>query len=284
MLGDRTSNRTSRQTPVTADARGLSSVAYFLIVHGSRNPAYNAAIAQLTALVDQELIAVDPLAKATTLVDVGFLEVHPDPLHAQIAGFADRVSQQGIYHIQLLPLFLLPGVHTLEDVPREVAIALEMIAPKIALEILPYLGTQTTGLSRLLMSQIAAVKAQDPATVWILFSHGSRRPGGNESVEAIAHQLAKLSGVEVVVAYSFVSPFLSDRVAQLWQIGHRRITILPYVLFPGELTQAIANSITELCQTFANLKINLAQPIGPTTYLAKFIVSIPRSLSDPTVG
>jgi len=272
MLGDRTSDGTAVDTSVDANAKS-SSVAYFPIVHGSRNSAYNAAIAQLKALIYQQLITGTPVNTGTPLLEVGYLEVHPQPLHEQIANFADRAEQQGIKHIQLLPLFLLPGVHTIEDIPEQVAIARNQIPSKIALEIRPYLGTHATELSRLLMSQMTAVKTQPPATVWILFSHGSRRPGGNESVEAIAHRLANLSGVEVVTAYSFVPPFLSDQVAQLWP-SHRRMAILPYVLFPGELTQAISGSVTELCQTFADLQVNIAEPIGPTVDLAQLIMSI----------
>ena len=263
--------------------RGLQLDMILLVVHGSRNSRYNAAVQQLKGLVHQELMAIRNLpAGSTTLVDVAFLEAHPLPLHEQIANFADRAAREGIYRIQLLPLFLLPGVHVREDIPAEVARARKIIRPGIALELLPYLGSQERALSRLLMSQMATVenppltppsKGGDRANVWILFSHGSRRPGGNRSVEAIAHQLAELSGVRVVTAYSFVPPFLSDRVAELVNIGDRRMAILPYLLFQGELTLAIARSVPQLCQTFPDLQLQVTQPIAATNDLPRLIAS-----------
>jgi sirohydrochlorin ferrochelatase len=258
----------------------MPKVAYLLVVHGSHHPSYNAAVKELTVLVQERAIArSQTLGLGRNLVDVAFLEVHPLPLHEQILAFADRAAQEGISRIQLLPLFLLPGVHVREDIPAEVAIARNLIDPKIALELLPYLGTQQKALSGLLLSQMAAVNDSSAPSIAILFSHGSRRPGGNQPVEAIANYLAELSGLEVVTAYSFVAPFLGDRLAALnsrrtVKMGDEKMVILPYVLFPGELTAAIADSVTQLCRNFEHIQIKVAQPIAASNDFAELIFSM----------
>lgn len=255
----------------------LSSVGLFLVVHGSRNPRYNASVQELIDLVRQEWMQITGVRQESeTWLDVGFLEVHPLPLHQQIAKFADRAFHQGIQRIQVLPLFLLSGVHVREDIPAEVAAAQELINPTIALETLPHLGTYHKALTRFMMIQMVMGNQKNSGSVWILFSHGSRRPDGNALVSEMANHLALLSTVEVVTAFLSVSPSLSSRVAELVNRGDRTMTIVPYVLFPGQLTKAIANFVSELQQRFREIQINVAEPIGPSVHLAKFIVSIPQ--------
>jgi sirohydrochlorin ferrochelatase len=261
----------------------MPKVAVLLVVHGSHHPSYNAAVKEFTMLLHEQVMTrSQALDLGRNLMDVAFLEAHPLPLHEQIVAFADRAAQEGISRIQLLPLFLLPGVHVREDIPAEVAAARKIIDPEISLELLPDLGTQQKTLIDLLISLMAAVNDSSAATLWILFSHGSRRPGGNQPVEEIAHHLAELSGMEVVTAYSFVPPFLSDRLTALKsrgtvKMGYQQIAILPYVLFPGELTGAIADSVTQFCGTFEDIQIKVAQPIAVSTDFAELIVSMPEN-------
>jgi sirohydrochlorin cobaltochelatase len=258
----------------------LSSVGLFLVLHGSRNPLYNESVQEFTDLVRQEWMEVTGVRQESqTWLDVGFLEVHPLPLHQQIAKFADRAFAQGIQRIQVLPLFLLSGVHVREDIPAEVAAAQQLINPNITLETLPHLGSYHKALARFMMIQMVIENQKNSRSVWILFSHGSRRPGGNALVSEMANHLASLSTVEVVTSFLSVSPSLSDRVTELVNrgyTGYTEITILPYVLFPGELTKAIANTVTELRQRFKEIQINVVEPIGPSVHLAKLILSLPQ--------
>lgn len=267
----------------------MPEAAYLLIVHGSHHPSYNAAVKQLTMLLHEQILSKSqydnflpnyPNFAARTgnmeLVDVAFLEAHPLPLHEQIVAFADRSVQQGMRQIQLLPLFLLPGVHVREDIPAAVAAARKMIDPEISLELLPYLGTHQKALCGLLLSLMTTVSDSAAATLWILYSHGSRRPGGNQPVEAIAQQLTELSGMQVVTAYSSVPPFLVDRVVALnpkQLMGDRQMAILPYVLFPGELTEGIADFVTQLGGFFEDIPA-ITQPIAVSKDFAALILSL----------
>jgi len=56
-----------------------------------------------------------------------------------------------------VPLFLLPGVHVIEDIPTEVAIAQQALGQEVKIDLRPYLGTHP-GLSCLLANQMAATK------------------------------------------------------------------------------------------------------------------------------
>ena len=121
----------------------------------------------------------------TPLVSTAALELADAPLHEQIQQFASVALSTGCNQLQLLPLFLLPGVHVLEDIPAEVALAQQSLGQAIVLNQRPHLGSHP-GLRRMLASQLATVDAD----VKILLSHGTRRPRGWEELRCLTCRLA----------------------------------------------------------------------------------------------
>ncbi|MFE1744375.1 sirohydrochlorin chelatase [Coleofasciculus sp. H7-2] len=267
------------------------SSAYLLVSHGSRDPRPQAAVEQLATLIYEKVrrsdiawvqasqpvrrLAAPPMLETRNfaflqepLVGTAVLELATQPLHEQIRQFGDRVASvkqnravASEYHcIQVLPLFLLPGVHVMEDIPEEVAIAQAAFGSKLKLDICPHLGTHL-GLSRLLASQFASITAD----ARILLAHGSRRSGGNQPVETIARTL------EAVPAYWSVPPSLEDRVKAFVEAGKEKIAILPYFLFAGGITDAIAQTVERLSQQFPSAKLQMAEPIGASAELADLI-------------
>lgn len=199
------------------------------------------------------------LDKARPLVGTATLELSL-PLHQSIERFAQQAQGQGIGQVKILPLFLLPGVHVQEDIPREVTQAQPLVDAK--LELCPYLGSQP-GLLNLLAQQL------DPAIeARILLSHGSRRPRSKILVENLACQL------RAVTAYWSVAPSLQHQIQALATAGHRHIAILPYFLFAGGITEAIAQQVHVTQQNSPNVKLHLGQPLGTTAELANLIVEM----------
>ena len=56
--------------------------------------------------------------------------------------------------------------------------------------------------------------------------------------------------------------------------GHRNISILPYFLFPGGITDAIAKSIENAKLQFSSVNLHLAQPLVASLDLADLIGNI----------
>lgn len=220
---------------------------YLLVFHGSSDPRYQAAVAELMFGLAAGLNP--PLVRAA------FLESYPLPLWQQIIDFAAVAAQKGYTRINILPVFLHPGVHVMEDIPREMAQAKAQGELPVTIHLEPYIGQHTGAIAPLLAQQIMAAP---PATAWILLAHGSRREGGNQSVEDIAAQLTKLinpgngmkmTPIEICTAYWSIAPSLEDRVATLVATGHRQVGILPYFLFPGGITEAVSRRAQELSRT-----------------------------------
>jgi sirohydrochlorin cobaltochelatase len=258
--------------------------AYLLVTHGSRDPRPQAGVEQLAQLLCQKLRGemltktqelTDPETSTSSsvgvvtvrepLVGTACLELAPLPLHEQIKQFGKYASSAGFKHIEIVPLFLLPGVHVMEDIPAEVAKARENLGSELTIEVRPYLGFHSQ-ISQLLTASLNSF----PAESWILLSHGSRRSGGNYPVEALANQLGALA------AYWSLPPSWESQAENLLINGKRRIGILPYFLFAGGITDAIAQSVKQIKQEYPAVKFYLAKPLGANPQLAELILDLTR--------
>ncbi|PSB28140.1 sirohydrochlorin chelatase [Stenomitos frigidus] len=210
--------------------------------------------------------------RAHPLVSTASLECNPLPLHKQIEQFSGAVqstfaangtAQGRPCKLVLLPLFLLPGVHVMEDIPQEIALAQQALGDAIEIELRPAIGSHP-GLHRLVTECMAA----QPVEAWILLSHGSRRANGNQPVEALAERLGALT------AYWSVAPSLELRLQELSQLGMRNVGILPYFLFAGGITDAIAQTVETLSQQFPTLKLHLAPTLAASSELTDLLVDL----------
>lgn len=252
----------------------LDPAAYLLVSHGSRDPRPQFAIEALAHLVSQRL-PVQPISSAARsasgsafpcqplvpFVGTATLELAALPLHQQIQQFANRTIAAGCQTLKILPLFLLPGVHVMEDIPQEMATVQQSLSNSIALDLRPHLGSHPQ-LKDLLNNELA------PSAPRILLSHGSRRAGGNEPVETIAAQIG------AVAAYWSVPPHLEAQVAALVKTGCREIVILPYFLFAGGITDAIVQTVADLAARFPTVQIHLADPLGASPTMAELAVDL----------
>lgn len=266
------------------------SLAYLLVFHGSRDPRSQTAAITLTELFRQRIQYAESPAvigeverspssyptfsrtgwptfatseaeqPSVPLVGTAFLECMPIPLHQQIAEF---IQAQAITNLQILPVFLSPGVHVMEDIPAEVAIAQQTLAGTVTIEVAPYLGTHAK-LRRLLTERMSLL----PMQAWILMAHGSRRPGANAAIDAVAEHLG------AVAAYWLTPPSLQSRLEELQQVGCRTVGILPYFLFPGGTTDAIAEMLTQLSPQFPNLQLHLTPPLEASPELADLLIEL----------
>ncbi len=248
---------------------------YLLVSHGSRDPRPQLAMENLAQLLSQNLLnSSDSVPSSIPAVGTATLELGA-PLHEQICHFAEHTLSLGLTEVQILPIFLLPGVHVAEDIPAQVEIARQTLSSKLKIELQPHLGTQEAGLTKLVKSQIQeaaflpnlreAKLSRRESPKWIVLSHGSRRLGGNSTVEEIA------SKVGAVTAYWSVKPSLEEQIDSLVRGGQQQIGIVPYFLFNGGITDAIAKTVEQLKQEFPTAQLHLANPLGASVELADLI-------------
>jgi sirohydrochlorin cobaltochelatase len=234
------------------------SSAYLLVSHGSRDPRPQIATEGLAQQLVLQLQQILPVT-APVIVATAQLELAEQPLHRQICDFAADCQERGIDRIVLLPLFLLPGVHVMEDIPAEVAIAERELGTVLKITVAPFLGDAPN-----LTEAFAQNRFDLPATTTIL-GHGSRRAGGNSPIERLAADL------DLDIAYWSISPSLTDRVTALVATGITEIGILPYFLFAGGITDAIARMVEDLREQFPQVNFALGAPLGNSPHLVAIL-------------
>lgn len=250
--------------------------AYLLVAHGSRDPRPAEELALLAQQVARGLAAAarllpvgasrwaEPSAtSAEPLVATAFLELQPRPLHEEILAVVQQAIAAGYDELRILPLFLLPGVHVMEDIPEEVAIAQTHLPATFSLKLCPHFGSY----SKLSQKMRSALPSQDGTR--LLLSHGSRRPGGNAPVEALAEALG------AIPAFWSVEPSLEKQLERHCSDQgqqHEEITIIPYFLFSGGITDAIAQQQQELATRFPAKHFHSLPPLNQSFPLAQWIV------------
>ncbi len=236
-------------------------IAVLLVFHGSRDARPQQAMTQLAEWMRTRL---SQTKAHPCLVDTATLELGELSLSQQIQQFGDRARSLGLYHLHILPLFLLPGTHVMDDIPAQVAAAQQHLGQDYTLKLMPHLGCQPA-LAEFVQQQWVGHTPQR----WILLSHGSRRPGANQSVIDLA------THVNALPAFWAVSPSLDTQITTLVEAGYWHIGIMPYFLFPGRILDAIAAAITTLQDDLKpqcpSLQLELVSPIQATPKLADLL-------------
>jgi sirohydrochlorin cobaltochelatase len=230
----------------------MMSCAYLLVVHGSRDPDYAIALADLAARCRQQLIPGSRLG-------VACLELAAVDLPTQIRQFAAEALAANLHEIKVLPLFLAPGVHSTEDIPQAIESARSTLPAPCQLTLLEAIGHNMPEV-------LQAIRPQLPSTS-ILLVHGSRNPG------SFLSDLATILDLELV-AWAIPTPgaqrfadWAATCSGQPQQVG-----ILLYFLFPGKITTAITESINELRSRFPAVEWQLTDPLAIQNSLVSKIV------------
>lgn len=125
--------------------------ALLLVAHGSRLTTSNDAIKQLSIKLRDRLSASDFLA-----LEYAFLELTKPSIPQSIA----KLVEQGATELVVMPYFLAPGTHVMDDIPRLIAEA-ELKYLEVSFKVMPYLGGAEGMLDLILDSTEIAMEASD---------------------------------------------------------------------------------------------------------------------------
>ena len=193
------------------------------------------------------------------LVEAAALEFAEVSLAQSIANFARKAIAFNYRQVVIIPVFLGAGVHVKEDIPLEIAEAKHLLNSNIELQLVDYVGSYPQ-LTTLIEQQFALIGGEGR----ILLAHGSRLALGNVACKQLARE------VNAINAYWTVSPDLASAIGQLVK-QKPSIAIMPYFLFEGRITEAIAKKVAELQERFSQTKLLLGKPFGTSSLLARII-------------
>ena len=87
-------------------------------------------------------------------------------------------------------------------------------------------------------------------------------------IETLANQL------NAIACYWSVAPNLDTIISNLDLDKPQKITILPYFLFSGGITDAIATQVQQYQQKFPKISFKIGSPLGATPELAQLILDL----------
>lgn len=268
-------------SPTAAPTRAADRTpATLLITHGSPDVRAYAAAQHLLQGVQRAIAARQAFPPAPPpLLGLATLEQSVIPLYEQICQFGATVTQAGYNHLQLFPLFLLPGVHVMEDIPTALRQAQKRLGKDCIIELRPYLGAYS-GLANLLQTRLAAVRGIPR----ILLAHRSRLPGAQQRVAAIA-QAAQGIPAYLTGTPTPTYPNLATCLQTLAATTAGSVRIFPYALFEGKMTAAIAALVAELAPHFPHLHLAVEPALGTgpdlATLIAQLLLAPPERLAPP---
>ena len=246
-------SRDCRTKTAATDLRDL------LIAHQSKNILTQHNYLNKIAL-DYESKIVPDLLPQTPLIEIASLELAAEPMSDRLISFARQASLLGFKQIKVVPLFLAPGVHVESDIPAEITTARKQIDSQVTIELSPYLG-KYSGISNLIVHHFDELSAKTK----ILVAHGSKRLAAAQYYQDLSKRL------DINIAYWSSTPRFNQQIKAKIVAGSQKIAILPYFLFPGRITTAIATEIAELQQEFPHVKLVLGKPLGATKEIAELI-------------
>lgn len=116
----------------------------------------------------------------------------------------------------------------------------------------------------------------------LLVSHGSKAPKAREEIEALAAQLKKKSGVEIVqpAFLEIESPDIPGGIRQCVQKGATEITVLLNFLNSGRhAADDIPKIIRQAREKYPGLHFQITKTIGQHDYLLDILLKL---TNDPT--
>jgi sirohydrochlorin ferrochelatase len=197
--------------------------AIIYIAHGSRRPAAN-----------QKFISFIKEAMKQSTFEIqayGFLE-HAEPSIRQVI---EACVQQGADRIIVVPVLLLPGIHSNVDIPAEIQKA-EKLYPEIPFFYRAPLGSDKTMVGILHERLISQGFMQGKDEAVLLVGHGSRDPESVVEFQKLASLLSNEINLEVHTAYLTTSVFYHEKVEELGTRPYEKIYVLPFLLFTGGFT------------------------------------------------
>lgn len=248
----------------------------FLVCHGSRDPEYQQALADLLARVRQRL---SPLT-----VELAQLEGQPlnlaDQIDHQLQVRLPRQVRGSPGKVVLLSLFMGGGSHVEEDLPA----ALQQVQvrwPHLKILLTPPIGTHPAVWDLLAARIVATQRLRDPTHLqsvfkrvdaWIVLGHGSRLPGFATQLQNGIKQLKqRLPGISIHLAFAAQPPTLEAAVIHCLRLSQHHLRVLPFFLFPGSLLRALQEQAQQLQREWPLLQIQVEPPLWQDPQLIEVI-------------
>lgn len=239
----------------------IETDAVILLGHGSRERAAVEAFERFVAFFKKW--------SGLRQVSPAYLELADPSIPAAI----DRAVSKGAARIRAYPLFLFPGRHLLEDLPRLLSEGRKR-HPGIEIYFVEGLGSHPKLLELAKIRIDPAKEKSHPAeTALLVIGQGTTEPKGLAAVEAFAERLKPLLPYPHAVPcfVESTSPSIPEGIGRCIALGAKSVVAFPCLLFTGVTWRRIQEQIQAMRDRHPGLPIRLADPFGIDPLLAEIV-------------
>ncbi|GAB4216479.1 MAG: sirohydrochlorin chelatase [Synechococcales cyanobacterium] len=233
-----------------------------LVAHGSRDPRYQAVLAQL---VQQTQMVLAPIPVRGVV-----LETDSMPLAAQLLAHQQQLEDP---EITVVPLFMGSGIHLTQDLPEQLQ-QVSRDCPQCRLRLTPTLGSRPE-MVHLWGSRLGR------DFPWVMVAHGSRRADFANEIQQVVREIGHhYAGRQVLAAFLTQPPTLADHLTVLYERGYRQVGIQPYVLFPGSILETMHAHVQQWQAAFPPLHFTWGSPLAPDPAIVTMIQRLVQDRLD----
>ncbi|WP_206832464.1 sirohydrochlorin chelatase [Alicyclobacillus fructus] len=203
------------------------------IGHGTR---YQPGLAMWHQFVDDVVAQAGLDARDTSRAFVELVE--PGVTEALV-----DMAQSGVRRVHMVPLLLFSAGHMRVDLPQAVARA-ENIAGPLHLSWCKPLGDQSAFIDVAVHRARALLERMPEGAGVVLVGRGNRDEEAQRAFAGVAFRVKRRLGVPL--AHGFLAGTgrsLEAALDELWQGGCRHLAVVPYLWFPGLLTEGLPERV-----------------------------------------
>jgi sirohydrochlorin cobaltochelatase len=241
--------------------------ALLIVGHGTRDETGAEEFRRFVKRVGERAASVRAGVDA---VAGGFIELSAPPLKDAVA----ELVAAGHRDVAAIPLILLAAGHAKGDIPAALTRERER-HPGLRTRYGRPLGVHPV-LLQLLRERLAASAQPTPDAI-LLVGRGTTDPDANADLYRAGRLLWETSvglGIEQVepAFVSLAHPSVPEGLDRLRALGARRITVLPYFLFPGVLPTRIVEQVAQYATGRPEISLAVADVIGDCDSLADLVL------------
>ncbi|MGH6655814.1 MAG: sirohydrochlorin chelatase [Actinocrinis sp.] len=243
--------------------------ALLIVGHGTRDEAGAAQFRAFTQRVGRR--AAQRADVSVDAVAGGFIELSPPPVRDAVA----QLVRDGHRDVVAVPLILLAAGHAKGDIPASLARE-RARHPGLRTRYGRALGVHPVLLD-VLRERLAASAQPEPDAV-LLVGRGTTDPDANADLYRAARFLwetTRRGGLDFVepAFVSLARPSVAEGLARLRRLGARRVTVLPYFLFPGVLPDRIVAQARQAADALGvEVEVAVADVLGDCDALADLVL------------
>lgn len=156
----------------------------------------------------------------------------------------DNCIQKGATNIQVIPVLLLPGKQTSEEMPNDINTFREKY-PEVHFLLKEPIGVNPIMFELVLERLRSKSFSQFEKEAVVIVSHGSHDPLAAKEFERVASALSNELNVPVETGFIVTEPNYLTVCEKLVENGHEKVYIIPYFFFAGvfldEMKAAVEN-------------------------------------------